>query len=60
MKDQHNYFETNRNTWNQKVNIHAKSDMYALEAFKAGGVGREGGFDALRFFTEAKNICLQY
>ena len=36
MKDQHNYFETNRNTWNQKVNIHAKSDMYALEAFKAG------------------------
>ena len=27
---------------------------------KASGVGREGGFDALRFFTEAKNICLQY
>ena len=36
MNEQHNYFETNRNTWNQKVDIHAKSDMYALEKFKAG------------------------
>lgn len=36
MEDQHNYFETNRATWNHKVSIHAKSDMYALEAFKAG------------------------
>jgi len=27
---------------------------------KDSGVGREGGFDALRFFTEAKNICIQY
>ena len=25
---------------------------------KASGVGREGGFEALRFFTEAKNICI--
>jgi len=25
---------------------------------KASGIGREGGFDALRFFTEAKNICI--
>jgi aminomuconate-semialdehyde/2-hydroxymuconate-6-semialdehyde dehydrogenase len=23
------------------------------------GLGREGGFEAMRFFTEAKNICLQ-
>ena len=36
MEDHHNYFETNRNTWNNKVDIHAKSDMYALDAFKAG------------------------
>ncbi|MCI2230066.1 aldehyde dehydrogenase [Polaribacter sp. MSW13] len=27
---------------------------------KASGVGREGGFEALQFFTEAKNICIQY
>ena len=27
---------------------------------KASGVGREGGFEALRFFTEPKNICLKY
>ena len=25
---------------------------------KASGVGREGGDEALRFFTEAKNICI--
>ena len=27
---------------------------------KNSGVGREGGFEALRFFTEAKNICIHY
>jgi aminomuconate-semialdehyde/2-hydroxymuconate-6-semialdehyde dehydrogenase len=27
---------------------------------KDSGVGREGGFEALRFFTEPKNICIQY
>ena len=26
---------------------------------KNSGVGREGGWEALRFFTEAKNICLR-
>ncbi|MCI0734044.1 MAG: aldehyde dehydrogenase [Methylococcaceae bacterium] len=25
---------------------------------KQSGVGREGGFEALRFFTEAKNVCI--
>ena len=25
---------------------------------KNSGVGREGGFDALRFFTETKNVCV--
>jgi aminomuconate-semialdehyde/2-hydroxymuconate-6-semialdehyde dehydrogenase len=24
------------------------------------GVGREGGFEAMRFFTESKNICIKY
>ena len=27
---------------------------------KDSGVGREGGVEALRFFTEPKNICIQY
>lgn len=27
---------------------------------KESGVGREGGLEALRFFTEPKNICIQY
>jgi len=27
---------------------------------KSSGVGREGGFEALRFFTEAKNVCIKY
>ena len=26
---------------------------------KNSGIGREGGFDALRFFTEPKNICIR-
>jgi aminomuconate-semialdehyde/2-hydroxymuconate-6-semialdehyde dehydrogenase len=26
---------------------------------KNSGVGREGGWEALRFFTETKNICIQ-
>ena len=27
---------------------------------KDSGVGREGGFEALQFFTEAKNVCIKY
>ena len=30
------YFEVNRQTWNDKVKIHSKSDMYNLDAFKNG------------------------
>ncbi len=26
---------------------------------KSAGVGREGGFEALRFFTEPKNVCVK-
>jgi aminomuconate-semialdehyde/2-hydroxymuconate-6-semialdehyde dehydrogenase len=26
---------------------------------KASGVGREGGFEALHFFTEPKNVCIK-
>lgn len=27
---------------------------------KASGVGREGGWEAMRFFTEPKNVCIDY
>lgn len=27
---------------------------------KNSGIGREGGWEALRFFTEAKNVCIQF
>lgn len=27
---------------------------------KSSGVGREGGLEALRFFTEPKNVCIKY
>ena len=27
---------------------------------KNSGIGREGGFEVLRFFTEAKNVCINY
>ena len=26
---------------------------------KDSGVGREGGFESLQFFTETKNVCLK-
>ena len=31
-----NFFETNRQTWNKKVDVHMNSEMYDLEAFKKG------------------------
>ncbi|MBZ0099235.1 MAG: aldehyde dehydrogenase family protein, partial [Taibaiella sp.] len=27
--------------------------------FKNSGVGREGGWEALKFFTEPKNVCVE-
>jgi len=27
---------------------------------KSSGMGREGGMESLRFFTEAKNVCIKY
>ena len=36
MSDNKNYFKTNKATWNEKVKVHAESDMYDLEAFKKG------------------------
>ena len=36
MTNNENYFDTNKATWNNKVKVHAKSNMYDLEAFKKG------------------------
>ena len=36
MDNNDKYFEINKQTWNNKVKVHAKSDMYNLEAFKQG------------------------
>lgn len=36
MKDKDPYFETNRATWNEKVQVHAESTMYDMAAFKQG------------------------
>ena len=36
MSTRENYFETNKTTWNEKVKVHSKSDMYDIEAFKKG------------------------
>lgn len=42
------------NTWMQR-------DLRTpFGGMKDSGVGREGGLEALRFFTEAKNVCIQY
>lgn len=31
-----------------------------LGGTKQSGIGREGGFEAMRFFTEPKNVCVSY
>jgi aminomuconate-semialdehyde/2-hydroxymuconate-6-semialdehyde dehydrogenase len=31
-----------------------------MGGMKQSGVGREGGWEAMRFFTEAKNVCVSY
>lgn len=36
MEENTNYFEANKANWNKKVGVHAESEMYNMEAFKAG------------------------
>jgi len=36
MTNNSKYFSTNKATWNEKVKIHAESDMYNMDAFKKG------------------------
>lgn len=31
-----------------------------MGGMKESGMGREGGFESMRFFTEAKNVCIRY
>ena len=35
-KDYNSYFETNKDTWDKKVSIHATSEFYDVEGFKNG------------------------
>jgi SAM-dependent methyltransferase len=36
MKDHNQYFEANKNLWNQRTTVHKDSEFYNLAAFKAG------------------------
>lgn len=36
MTTNNKYFKTNKATWNKKVKVHAKSEMYNVEGFKQG------------------------
>lgn len=43
------------------VNCWLKRDLRTpFGGVKSSGVGREGGWEALRFFTEPKNVCIEY
>ncbi len=43
------------------INCWLKRDLRtAFGGIKNSGVGREGGWEAMRFFTEPKNICIHY
>ena len=43
------------------VNTWLKRDLRTpFGGMKSSGVGREGGYDALRFFTEQKNVCIDF
>ena len=43
------------------INTWLKRDLRTpFGGMKSSGLGREGGVDALQFFTEPKNICIDY
>lgn len=45
-------------TW---VNCWLRRDLRTpFGGMKDSGVGREGGWEALKFFTEAKNVCIEF
>ncbi|MBB5208621.1 aldehyde dehydrogenase [Chiayiivirga flava] len=42
------------------INTWMKRDLRTpFGGMKQSGLGREGGFEAMRFFTEAKNVCIE-
>ena len=42
------------------VNTWLRRDLRTpFGGWKESGVGREGGVEALRFFTESKNVCVE-
>ena len=43
------------------INTWLKRDLRTpMGGMKHSGVGREGGFEAMRFFTEPKNVCIAF
>lgn len=54
-------FSESINTGIVWVNCWMKRDLRTpFGGMNNSGLGREGGLDSLRFFTEPKNICIQY
>lgn len=54
-----NYLSRNINAGIVWVNTWLKRDLRTpFGGVKNSGIGREGGYDALRFFTEIKNVCI--
>ena len=54
-----NYMSRNIEAGIVWVNTWLKRDLRTpFGGVKNSGVGREGGYDALKFFTEVKNVCI--
>ena len=55
------YFSEHLDTGIVWVNTWMQRDLRTpFGGKKASGIGREGGFEVLRFFTESKNVCINY
>ncbi len=56
-----NYMASNMESGIVWINCWLERDLRTpFGGIKNSGVGREGGWDAMRFFTEPKNVCIQY
>ena len=55
------YFSQQLNVGIVWINTWMQRDLRTpFGGVKYSGMGREGGFEVLRFFTESKNICINY
>ena len=55
------YFSQQLNVGIVWINTWMERDLRTpFGGVKDSGMGREGSFDVLRFFTESKNICINY